>query len=178
MSNTKRSYNSWSIMNGLFAVIFGLIAIAFTDLTIKWFAIIFGIALIPSGLALIISAYRNMGTKKYWKHNMILGILILILALAILIYPQHSVALFLLVTVGLWAVSTGIIYLFIWFSSRKRQDNKAGPFTLLFGVLSFIFGLIVILNPIESTRTIFILVGIYAILYGIHNIVYAARKLN
>jgi uncharacterized membrane protein HdeD (DUF308 family) len=184
MKNAKLSYNTWSIINGLFAIVFGLIAIAYTNPTITWLAIIFGITLIPGGLALIISAYKNMGTKKFWRQNMILGILSIILAFTILLHPKHSSAVFLLVFVGLWAVFTGVIYIFFWNYSRKSIDLKASPLTLVFGIASLIFGLIMILNPImimnpyENTHVIFVLVGIYAIIYGIHNITYAARNLN
>jgi uncharacterized membrane protein HdeD (DUF308 family) len=165
-------------MNGMFAIIFGVIALVFTDLTISGLAIIFGITLIPAGLALIVSASKNMGTKKFWRQNLILGILSIILAFTILLYPKHSVAAFLFVFVGLWAVFTGVIYIFIWVYSRKSENWKAGPVTLIFGIASLIFGLIIIVNPIESTRVIFIFVGVYAIINGIHNIVYAARYLD
>jgi uncharacterized membrane protein HdeD (DUF308 family) len=178
MTNEKLSYRNWSILNGLFAIIFGLIAIAYTDLTITWLAIIFGITLIPGGIALIVSAYKNMGTKKFWRQNLILGILSIILAFTILLYPKHSIAALLFVFVGLWAVFTGVIFIFIWIYSRKSENWKAGPVTLIFGLTSLIFGLILILNPIESTRAIFIIIGIYAIIYGIHNIVYATRYLD
>jgi uncharacterized membrane protein HdeD (DUF308 family) len=178
VTNAKSSHIKWAIMNGLLAIVFGLIAIAYTNLPITWLAIIFGITLIPAGLALIISSYKKMGKRKFWRQNMILGIVSIIMAFAILLYPKHSIAALLFVIVGLWAIFTGVIHLFMWNTSRKSRDLNVSPFSLFFAIASLIFGIVIILNPIESTRAIFVLVGCYAIIYGIHNIYYGTRNLE
>ena len=45
------------------------------------------------------------------------------------------------------------------------------PFHMLTGILSVIIGIVIILNPFESTRLIVILIGIYVIAYGLFSII-------
>jgi uncharacterized membrane protein HdeD (DUF308 family) len=42
---------------------------------------------------------------------------------------------------------------------------------LFIGILSLLFGLIITINPFEGTRFITILIGLYAIAYGVFSLV-------
>ena len=166
--------NKLEIIHGLLAIIFGIIVIAYPGLSVSLLATFFGLVLLLGGTVLSIGAFKNKDLKKYGLQNFILGILSIVLAIVILSYPKQSVAAFLLFSVGGWAVVTGCIL--VWAYIRKFGDTKRRPVTLVFGIASLFFGLFMALKPIEGTYGIAILVGIYAIFYGLHALVYSAQK--
>jgi uncharacterized membrane protein HdeD (DUF308 family) len=46
---------------------------------------------------------------------------------------------------------------------------------MIVGILSVLIGFVIVLNPFESTRIIVILIGIYAISYGIFSFINARK---
>lgn len=166
--------NKATTIHGILAIVFGVIVVLYPSLSISLLATFFGLLLLVGGAILSLGAFMKKDLKKYGRQNFILGILSIVLAIVILFYPKESVAAFLLFSVGIWAVITGGIL--IWAYAHKFGDKKRRPVTLVFGIASLFFGLFMALKPIEGTYGIAILVGIYAIFYGLHAIVYSAQK--
>ena len=166
--------NKQTIIHGLLAIVFGVIVVAYPGLSVRVLATFFGLVLLLGGAVLSIGAYKSKDLKKDGMLNFILGILSIVLAIVILSYPKESVAAFLLLSVGVWAVINGGIL--IWAYIRKFGDSKQRPVTLVFGIASLFFGLFMALQPVEGTFGVAILMGIYAILYGLHALFYSAQK--
>ena len=163
--------NKTTILNGLLAIVFGIVLVSYPDLTINLLATFFGLLLLVGGIIIGIGAYINKNNLP----NFILGILSAVLGIIILVYPKESVAAFLLFSVGIWAIITGSIL--IWaYVNNNNYNRKKNPITLLFGILSLIFGIYMAINPIEGTYTITMVMGVYAILYGLHTIIYLPYK--
>ncbi len=174
MGKNKLFDNKTTIFHGILAIVFGIIVVSYPDLSISLLATFFGLLLLIGGAILSIGAYLKKDMKKYGKKDFILGILSVVLAIVILSYPKESVAAFLLLSVGIWAVITGAIL--IWAYTHRFKDEKRRPVTLVFGIASLFFGLFMALRPMEGTYGIAIAVGIYAILYGVHALFYSAQK--
>jgi uncharacterized membrane protein HdeD (DUF308 family) len=174
MGKNKLFNNKATTIHGILAIVFGIIVILYPALTVNVLATFFGLLLLVGGAILSIGAYMKKNLKNYGNQELILGLLSVVLAIVILSYPKETVAAFLLLSVGIWAVITGGIL--IWAYIHRFGDKKRRPITLVFGIASLFFGLFMALKPMEGTYGIAIAVGIYAILYGIHAIFYSAQK--
>jgi uncharacterized membrane protein HdeD (DUF308 family) len=156
------------------AIVFGLIIVAYPGLSVRVFATFFGLVLLLGGSVISIGAFRSKYLQKDGMTTFILGILSIVLAIVILIYPKESVAAFMLLSLGVWAIISGGIL--IWAYIRKSGNLNQRPVTIVFGIASLLFGLYMALKPIESTYGVAVLVGICAILHGLLALFYSAHK--
>jgi uncharacterized membrane protein HdeD (DUF308 family) len=166
--------NKQIITHGLLPIVFGVIVIVYPGISVAVLATFLGLFLLLGGVILSIDAYRNNDFKKNGMQNFILGILSIVLAIVILSYPKESVAAFLFLSAGIWAIINGSVL--IWSYIRKGIDSKRKTSTLVFGIISLFFGMYMALQPVEGTHAIAVILGIYAILYGIHAFLYPAHK--
>jgi len=166
--------NKLPIAQGILAIVFGLIVIIYPDLSISVLATFFGLVLLLVGAFFILDAYKNRKLKSFGIQNFILGILSIVLAIIILSYPKQSVAAFLFLSVGVWAIVTGAVL--IWDYIQNKGGLKRSSVTLVFGIASLLFGVFMVFKPIKGAYGFAVLVGIYAILYGLHALLYLPRK--
>lgn len=156
------------------AIVFGVIIVAYPGLYVRVFATFFGLVLLFGGSVISIGAYRSKYLQKDGMTTFILGILSIVLAIVILIYPKESVAAFMLLSVGVWAIISGGIL--IWSYIRKSGNLYQRTVSLVFGIAPLLFGLYMALKPIEGTYSVAVLVGLYAILHGLHALFYLLVK--
>jgi len=167
-------FGMWGLssLNGILMLVFGIIAIAFPSLTVAAIAIYFAIAIMIGGLILSLFAYRHRNVLLNWKTRLIEGLLSLAMGLVIVFNPQSAAA-FLLIIVGLWAVFIGVVFIASYFMKNTPDLTKA--FGLIAGLVSLVLGLIIVLNPFESTRFVVVLIGIYALAFGVFTMVYSSK---
>jgi uncharacterized membrane protein HdeD (DUF308 family) len=77
--------------------------------------------------------------------------------------------------VGIWAILLGFFFLYMYV--RRKLPHFEKNFMLVVGILSLVFGLLIALNPFESSRFIVVLIGLYAIAYGLFSMI-NSRKLH
>ena len=174
MKKNKFIDNWMTTVHGILLIIFGVAIISYPGLSVSFLATFFGLALLIGGVILSIGALLKKDLRKYGKHDFILGILSIALAIVVLSYPKEAVATFLLLSVGFWALISGGVL--IWAYTHKFGDDKRRPITLVFGIASLFFGLFMALKPMESTYAVAVIVGIYAIIYGVHALFYSTQK--
>lgn len=161
-----------SFINGILAIIFGIIALLIPNITIAVLSIYLAIALIIGGIVLIIGTKDRKDAIINWHVFLIEGIIGILVGFLILIRPI-SAATFLTVIIGIWALVIGAILLFMYIQNRKHKINS---FThLIGGILSLAFGFLIIINPFESLRIIIVLIGLYAIVYGIISLINTSK---
>ncbi len=161
-----------SFINGILAIIFGCVILFLPNITIAVLSIYFAIALIVGGVALIIGTRRQKNVMPNWLLFQIEGIISVLVGILILIKPIPA-ATFFTVIIGLWMLFIGVILLVSY--SKKRMPEIFRFIHLFGGLLSLVFGLLIMLNPFESLRIIALLIGIYAIAYGIISIIHTSR---
>jgi uncharacterized membrane protein HdeD (DUF308 family) len=161
-----------AFVNGILAIIFGSLALILPEITIVVLSIYFAISLIAGGIALIIFDRKHKQTDNNWRVFQIEGIIGILIGVLILIRPVQA-ATFFTVIIGLWAIFMGIILLF---THMKLRIEKIPRLTYLIGgVLSLVFGALILLNPFESLRVLIVLIGLYAILYGVISIFHTSK---
>ena len=95
------------LLRGILAVVFGLLCVAYPNVTLLVIKIMFGTyALVDGIFALASSLSTAKGTPPWWS-TILEGIVGIILGLLILIWPDIT-GFTLLYLIGAWAVITGI----------------------------------------------------------------------
>ncbi|MFI9450276.1 HdeD family acid-resistance protein [Amycolatopsis sp. NPDC052450] len=158
-------------LRGGFAILFGILALIWPGATVLALAIIYGIYAIIDGVGGLMQAFRP-GDAAHRAAYGVLGALGIIAGVLVLIWPGITV-LVLALLVGFWAIFTGIVEIVAAIRLRKQIEGEA--FLIAAGALSLIAGIVIVFNPIAGAYGIALLVGIYALLYGVMLLVLAFR---
>lgn len=160
----RMSENWWLfLVRGILAIIFGIIALAWPGVTLLTFAILFGVYAIVDGITAIMAAIRGDGVMPRWW-LILVGITGIVAGLIAIFWPDITVLL-LITFIGAWAVVRGIFEIIGAISLRREIDNE---WTLILGgVISVLFGVIVLIAPGGGALALAWLIGIVAIAAGV-----------
>lgn len=152
--------NWWSLaLRGIAAVLFGLVVFIWPGITLEALIILFGAFSFLGGVFAIFSAIRTHGGWILITQG-ILGILI---GLAALYFPLQLLAI-LLAVLAVWAVISGGLELLV--ALRLAHIGPGRGLLIIDGLLSLLFGVLLMVWPITGMVAIIWLVGAYAILDG------------
>lgn len=170
-------YKNWWLLaiKGILVTIFGIAAVFFPGVTLATLMIYFGILIVASGLFLLIGAFSHIKDNKHWANWLFEGVLDIIIGIIIIIYPQLTIDLFIII-VGIWAVTVGFTQLFS--ALRAHKTGRARWLMLLNALIVVIFGIVLFLNPTESSAALTMLVGVFAIVFGIFVTIYSFSLKN
>jgi uncharacterized membrane protein HdeD (DUF308 family) len=163
---TSETQKSWWILllRGIFAIIFGLIALFSPGLVLETLLLFFGILAIVSGVFLIIDALIVSGNRVL---RILEGILWVIIGILLLAQPIISLEIIMFV-IAFWAIVIGIIQ--VIFSIKLRTVIKNEWMGILNGLFSFLFGILIIINELAGAIAIVFVFGIFTLLYGVTSI--------
>jgi uncharacterized membrane protein HdeD (DUF308 family) len=162
---TKSFRNWWFLtLSGITAILFGLLLLFFTKEFIQTAIFYFGLLILITGLILLLTTFYYVKKNKNVNMIIIQTIATIAIGLIIMVFPQKSLELFLMV-VGLWCMIIGILQLVILLFIRKILDNW--PVLLVNGLLTIILGIIIFFHPFEISDAIGKLVAIFSIVFGI-----------
>ncbi len=162
------------LLRGIFGVILGLLALFMPGVTFTTLIIFLGAYLLIDGIFSIISAINARKTLDAWGWYLasgILGILVGILTF----YSPFATALALLYLIAFWVIVAGIIEIVI--AVRLRKEIKGEGWYIAGGLLTVIFGVLILVNPIAGALTLTMIFGIYALIFGIM-LIYLGIKLK
>ena len=153
---------AWIVtVKGIIAILFGLLALFYPIRTIEFIAEVFGFVLIFTGLVLCIGSVFHAKYNKNWKLWILEGIVDLILGIIIVSIPGLAIATYVLL-IGIWALLMGLWRIYQAFKFKSQRG------ILLFsGIISLIFGILVLINPFAGAGAIMIVIGIWAIIFGL-----------
>jgi uncharacterized membrane protein HdeD (DUF308 family) len=150
------------LIRGIAAVLFGILAIAWPDLTIRVLVALFGAYALVDGVFAIVSAFQGEDRDRLWHIAQgVLGILVGIIAW---VWPDLT-AFSLLLFIGAWALVTGVMQIIAAIRLRNQIDNEW--LLIIGGVLSVLFGFLCVATPRNSAIALIWVIGIYAIVFGI-----------
>lgn len=148
-------------LRGALAVLFGVLALIWPAITLLALAIIFGAYALVDGIGAAVSAVRApRGTREPLVLEAIAGIAFGLIAL---IWPGVTL-LVLTILVGFWAIITGLSEIITAIAMRREIEGEW--LYVLFGVVSVIFGLIVLLSPVSGAFAVAWIIGFSAIVFG------------
>ena len=162
----RRLADHWWLLalRGGLAIIFGITAWLWPGLTLTTLVILVGAWLLVDGVFEIFSAIANRDRVDSFWHFIIGGAINVLAGIVILAWPGLS-AIAMMVLIGAWALVTGILQVIAAIALRKVIENEWA--IGLGGLISVIFGLVMMIFPGDGALALVWVIGIYAILFGI-----------
>lgn len=165
--------NWWLLaLRGVFSIIFGILAFAWPGLTLLVLIYLFGAYVLVDGIFAVIAGISSYGRNERWWAMLLEGVLGIIVGVLAFIWPITT-GLVLLYFIAAWAIVTGIFEIVAAIQLRRVITGEW--FMILSGVLSIIFGVLLVIFPRAGALGLTWLIGAYAILFGILFIILAFR---
>jgi uncharacterized membrane protein HdeD (DUF308 family) len=153
----------WVIgLRGLAAILFGILAFVWPGMTLAVLVLLFGAYALVDGVLTLIAALR--GDAQHRMVMLIEGIVSVLAGVVTFAFPGLT-ALVLLYIIAFWAILTGVLEIVAAFRLRRAISNELG--LIIGGVLSVLFGLVLVIVPGAGALAVVFLIGAYAIIFGI-----------
>lgn len=164
--------NWWALaLRGVAAVLFGIIAFAMPWLTLTILVYFFAAYLLIDGVFALIAGLRAAERHERWGALALEGILDLIAGAVIVAWPALSLLAFIYLA-AFWAIVSGIALLAAAFRLHRQHGEWL---MLLAGLLSVLWGVLVVLFPVAGILVWAWWIGTYALIFGIAMLVLAFR---
>jgi len=168
--------NWWLLLlRGIAAIVFGVLAFVWPGLTLVTLILFYGAFALVDGVIALVAAFTG-GAKPlptWWL--VIVGLLGIAAGIATFAMPGIT-AIVLILFMGGWALAHGILEIIGAIRLRKEIDNE---WMLIFsGVVSVLFGLIVLIAPGAGALGLIWAIAAYSIVFGISFVALALRLRN
>jgi uncharacterized membrane protein HdeD (DUF308 family) len=156
------SRNWWSIvLRGIAAVVLGLFAWARPDIFWASFIVVIAVYVIVDGVFALATGVGGNGGERWLQFGE--GILGVAAGVLLLVFPGQAGTAIILV-LGVWATATGVIE--IMTAVRLRREIADEWLLGIAGVLSVVFGVMLIARPGFGQVTTTYVLGTYGIVFG------------
>jgi uncharacterized membrane protein HdeD (DUF308 family) len=152
------------MLRGALAILFGVVAVLWPDLTLIWLVAMFAVYALLSGGVSIASAFRIRRIERNWWLLLLLGIVGVAAGVYALVYPAMT-ALVLVLLMGANAIITGALDIAI--AIRLRKVLRSQWLLVLSGIVSVLFGVLVFAAPGAGALALVWLISLYAIVTGV-----------
>jgi uncharacterized membrane protein HdeD (DUF308 family) len=167
------SRNWWIfLIRGLIAILFGIAAIVWPELTLGTLILLFGFYAIFDGIVAIWDGITNRDDRDHWWANVLIGVAGILAGLLAIFLPGLS-AIALMLLIAVWMIVIGVLE--IASAIRLRQVIANEWFLIASGLLSVLLGLVFTIFPGSGALALVTVIGIYAILFGVLLIVFSFR---
>jgi uncharacterized membrane protein HdeD (DUF308 family) len=151
------------LVRGALAILFGLGAFFWPGITLSALVVLFGAFAFADGFMTLVAAIQGRAAIRHWWLYLLEG-LAGIGAGALAFFWPGITAVVLLMFIAAWAVVTGILEIAAAVRLRKEIE---GEWALgLSGVLSILFGVILMARPAAGALAVVWLIGAYAVAFG------------
>lgn len=157
------------VLRGVVAILFGVVAIAWPEITVLALALLWGAYMLMDGIASIAMA-MGQGTDR--MYIILLGILGIAAGIASFVWPQITVVV-LLVLIAVWAIVAGVVQIAAAIRLRKVIRNEW--FMVITGAVTLILGLLLIVQPAEGALALLVAIAFFAIAWGLVLVVLGLR---
>lgn len=159
-------------IRGVGAILFGIAAIIWPGLTLSVLVMFFGAFLLFDGVIGIVDSIRYRAAQSNWWLLLIEGLLGVVIGAITLIMPGVT-AYLLLMFVAVWSILGGILR--IGAAIRLRDHIQGEWYLAAGGILSILFGGLLIVLPQAGILSLAWLIGFWAIAFGVLFILLAFR---
>lgn len=151
---------------GIITVILGVIVVARPTQSLVAIAVLLGVVMMVSGVYHIARALGGREHERVWRA--LSGLVFFIVGLALLRHINLSVALIGLF-IGIAWIIQGVSALVESFAPGRERAETG--WTVFFGIISVIAGIVVVAAPIASVTALTIFMGIWFIVMGIMEVI-------
>lgn len=151
------------LLRGIAALAFGVLTLVQPGVSAAVLLLFFAIYAMVDGVAGVWTAISSRKSNARWKALLLWGV-VSILAGALALVAPELVMVFTAGYLAFWAIVTGVLQIFI--AIRLRQEMSGEWMLIVAGLLSVLFGILLVLQPIVGLLSVLWLVGLYAVLFG------------
>jgi uncharacterized membrane protein HdeD (DUF308 family) len=156
--------NWWALaVRGGAAVLFGVVALFLPGEAIITLALLFSAYLLTDGAFAIVTGVRAARRGERWWSFVLEGAADITAAVITLLWPGLTVVAFVALTAA-WAVISGALMLV---ASRRLTEQLGRWMLVLGGVLSLLWGVMLIAAPFAGAIVLTWWMGAYALLFGV-----------
>jgi uncharacterized membrane protein HdeD (DUF308 family) len=151
------------LLEGLAAVLFGILALVWPGLTLATLVLLFGAYALVDGVFAVVGSLVHRKEYEDWWLVLLTGLVSI--AVGILTFVQPGItALSLLFLIAAWALAIGVLTIVKAIQLRKEIEGEW--LLILSGIASVLFGLFVFARPGAGALSLIWLIATYAIVYG------------
>ncbi|SRR6266487_2769608 len=166
----SRAYWWLILLRGIVALLFGIMALISVEFTLLFLVYLFGAYVLLDGIMAIIASLQERRSSSAWWVVFLLGIVGIVVGVLSFIHPGN-VALVIFYLVAAWLIIAGLFGLI----SAMLRATGTEWLSIVGGIISIIVGIIFLLHPTSSILSIVWLLGLFALVYGIIQIVRAIQ---
>jgi len=165
--------NWWLVaLRGALAVVFGIVAFVWPGFTFEVLVLLFGAYAFVDGIIVLSFGLMAAGSGGRWWPLVLGGIVGIAAGVLTFFYPGAT-ALALVLVIGGWAIVTGVLEIAGAIRLRNLISNEW--LIALSGLLSIVFGALVLVQPGSGALTLVYVFGSYAIIAGLAQLGLAFR---
>lgn len=170
---TMFTRNWWALaLRGTLAIAFGIMALAFPQVTLRFLVYLFGAYALVDGLFAMIQGVRQRQRDEYWWTLALEGIVGGAIGWLTCFWPGATAAVA-YTFIAAWAILTGMLE--IAAAIQLRRVISGDRLLALSGILAVAFGVLMAAFPRAGALTVVWLIGAYSIVVGILLTVLAFR---
>jgi uncharacterized membrane protein HdeD (DUF308 family) len=156
--------NWWTAaLRGVFAIAFGLIALFLPGVTVISLLLVFAVYSLADGIMSIILAIRSAMRGQRWMLLFLQGLLGVIVAPIVLLWPGISLIALILV-IAAWSIFSGGLAL--GGATRLGWGHGRG-WLIASAVASIVFGILLFIAPLIGALVLAIWIGAWAVVHGV-----------
>ena len=159
-------------VRGVLTIVFGIVALIWPNVTSLALVLLFGAFVLTDGIFTVATGVAARKYFKRWWALLLEGLTGIVIAAITFIWPNIT-GLALMYFIAGWAILTGIFEIAAAIEFRNLIPGEWT--TVLMGMLSIIFGIVLFVSPSAGALGIVWAIGFYAIFFGIMEIVFAFR---
>jgi uncharacterized membrane protein HdeD (DUF308 family) len=156
--------NWWALaIRGAAGIIFGILAFIMPGITLVTLILLFGAYAIIDGLFNLVAAFRGRAAEQPWWWLALEGLVSIGAGIVTFAWPGLT-ALVLVYVIAVWAVITGVLEIVT--AIRLRQEISNEWWLVAGGVISVLFGVLLMAAPGTGALALIFWIGAYAIVFG------------
>src|SRR5918912_3707466 len=154
----------WMALRGVAALLFGVLTLFNPGITLAVLVLLFGAYALVDGIFTVVAAIANRRGEPHWVALLVGGLASIVVGVGTFLVPGVT-AIVLLYFIAAWAIVTGAAE--IATAIRLRRVMTGEWLLALAGVLSVLFGVLLIARPGAGALAVVLWIGAYAIVFGV-----------
>jgi uncharacterized membrane protein HdeD (DUF308 family) len=156
--------NWWALaIRGAAGIIFGILAFIMPGITLVTLILLFGAYAIIDGIFGLVAAFRGRAAEQPWWWLALEGLVSIGAGIVTFAWPGLT-ALVLVYVIAVWAVITGVLEIVA--AIRLRQEISNEWWLVAGGVISVLFGVLLMAAPGTGALALVFWIGAYAVIFG------------
>ncbi|ODT99291.1 MAG: hypothetical protein ABS81_26005 [Pseudonocardia sp. SCN 72-86] len=161
------------LLRGVLAILFGLVLLFTPGTALLALVLVFGVYAVLDGVTAVVAGIRHRADDNHWGWHVVQGVISVIAGVLAFAWPGVTV-LAILFVIAFWSIVGGIAEISESMTMRRNGSSTWG-WVLAAGILSVIFGILLVVQPGVGLATLLWISGIWALVFGVVVVVWAFR---